>query len=226
MSDEKVTLFILCSPHNPVGRVWKEEELERIMEICLKHNVFVISDEIHHDLILEGKHIPTAIVAGGKYAQNIITLTAPSKTFNLAGCQNSIAIIENEEVMKKFDKYATTAARVSNGSLFGYVAAEAAYTHGEEWLDGAINTIKGNYHFMVDTLKKELPEIVVSPLQGTYLSWLDLSKYVENEHLEEVVQKKCRLAVDYGEWFGEAGKDLSELTLLLLENMLKKQLIT
>ena len=205
IKENDVKVYILCSPHNPVGRVWKEDELEKIFDICEKNNVLIISDEIHHDLILSGKHIPSAIVKGGKYSKNIITLTAPSKTFNLAGCQNSIAIIENEKIREIFDKYATTVARVSNGNLFGYVAAEAAYTYGEEWLKGAINTISSNYNYMVERLKEELPKIIVSPLEGTYLSWLDLRDYITPEKIQEVIQKECRLAVDYGEWFGEIG---------------------
>ena len=208
-----VKIYILCSPHNPVGRVWKEEELDKIMEICQKYNVLVISDEIHHDLILEGKHIPTAIVNNGKYAKNIITLTAPSKTFNLAGCKNSFVIIENEDILKKFDTYANTVARVSNGNLFGYVAAEAAYTYGEEWLSGAIATIKGNYEYMVKELAEKLPQVKVTPLEGTYLSWLDFNACLKDEELEEIIQNKCKIAVDYGRWFGEAGKGFIRINL-------------
>ena len=211
--ENDVKIYILCSPHNPVGRVWKEEELDKIMEICQKHNVLVISDEIHHDLILEGKHIPTAIVNNGKYAKNIITLTAPSKTFNLAGCKNSFVIIENEDILKKFDTYANTVARVSNGNLFGYVAAEAAYTYGEEWLSGAIATIKGNYDYMVKELAEKLPQVKVTPLEGTYLSWLDFNTCLKDEELEEIIQNKCKIAVDYGRWFGEAGKGFIRINL-------------
>ncbi|MDY3060747.1 MAG: MalY/PatB family protein [Fusobacterium sp.] len=211
--ENDVKIYILCSPHNPVGRVWKEEELDKIMEICQKYNVLVISDEIHHDLILEGKHIPTAIVNNGKYAKNIITLTAPSKTFNLAGCKNSFVIIENEDILKKFDTYANTVARVSNGNLFGYVAAEAAYTYGEEWLSGAIATIKGNYEYMVKELAEKLPQVKVTPLEGTYLSWLDFNACLKDEELEEIIQNKCKIAVDYGRWFGEAGKGFIRINL-------------
>lgn len=213
--ENDVKIYILCSPHNPVGRVWKEEELDKIMEICQRHNVLIISDEIHHDLILEGKHIPTAIVNNGKYAKNIITLTAPSKTFNLAGCKNSFVIIENEDILKKFDTYANTVARVSNGNLFGYVAAEAAYTYGEEWLSGAIATIKGNYDYMVKELAEKLPQVKVTPLEGTYLSWLDFNACLKDEELEEIIQNKCKIAVDYGRWFGEAGKGFIRINLAI-----------
>lgn len=211
--ENDVKVYILCSPHNPVGRVWKEEELDRILDICQKYNVLVISDEIHHDLILTGKHIPTAIVNKGKYSKNIITLTAPSKTFNLAGCKNSFVIIENEEILKRFDEYATTVARVSNGNLFGYIAAEAAYTYGEEWLRGAISTIKGNYDYMVKELMEKLPQVKVSPLEGTYLSWLDFNACLKDEELEDIIQKKCKIAVDYGRWFGEVGKGFVRINL-------------
>lgn len=220
--ENNVKLYILCSPHNPVGRVWKEEELDKILSICQKHNVLVISDEIHHDLIINGKHIPTATVNNGKYAKNIITLTAPSKTFNLAGCKNSFVIIENEEILKKFDEYTNTVSKVPSGSLFGYIAAEAAYVHGEEWLNGAIATIKGNYEYMVKELTEKLPKIKISPLEGTYLAWLDLNNYLKDEELEDVIQKKCRIAVDYGRWFGEAGKGFIRLNLATTRNYVEE----
>ncbi|WP_279119035.1 MalY/PatB family protein [Fusobacterium varium] len=211
--ENNVKLYILCSPHNPVGRVWKEEELKKIMEICKKYNVLVISDEIHQDLVLEGKHIPTATVSGGKYANNIITLTAPSKTFNLAGCKNSFVIIENEDIMKKFDIYANTVTRVTGGSLFGYIAAEAAYKYGEEWLNGALETIKGNYLYMREMLTKELPKVIISPLEGTYLIWIDLRAYVKKDELEKVIQNECKIALDYGKWFGETGEGFIRINL-------------
>lgn len=198
--ENKVKLFILCSPHNPAGRVWKKEELETLFAICRKHGVYVISDEIHQDLVFgDHAHIPSLSV--GDYQDMIVTLTAPSKTFNLAGGQNSIVIIPDEKLRNMWDTY-TAGNRVLGGTSFGYVAAQAAYENGREWLEGVKEKIKENYEYLCRELARELPKAVVTPLEGTYLCWVDLGAYVKAEEMKEVIQKKCRLAVDYGDWFG------------------------
>ena len=198
--DEKVSLFILCSPHNPVGRVWKREELETLLNICRKHNVFVISDEIHHDLTYgEHNHIPSATI--GNYDDMLITLTAPSKTFNLAACQNSVIIIPDETLRDKWDTYVNQ-IRVTEGNSFGYVAAEAAYKEGRPWFEEVKEVIYGNYLYIKETLERVLPEITVTPLEGTYLAWIDLKNYVNENDVVDFMQKKCKLAFDYGDWFG------------------------
>lgn len=198
--DNNVKFFILCSPHNPVGRVWTEEELRRTFEICRKHNVFVISDEIHQDLIPgEKKQIPSYLI--GDYADMMVAITAPSKTFNLAAGQNSIVIIPDEEIRKKWDVFVNR-IRVNGGNGFGYVAAEAAYTGGAEWLEAINAQLKENYGYAKETLAKELPKAVVSPLEGTYLLWIDLRTYIKPEEVIEVIEKKCKLAIDHGDWFG------------------------
>lgn len=198
--DKQVKLFILCSPHNPVGRVWTEDELRTILDICRKHNVFVISDEIHHDIVF-GEHKHTPSLAVGDYADMMITLTAPSKTFNLAGCQNSIIIIPNESLRQKWDTYITQ-IRVIGGNSFGYIAAEAAYTYGRPWFDEIKEIIYSNYQYVKGTLAQELPDAVVSPLEGTYLLWIDLKNYLRADELKHCMQKQCHLAFDYGDWFG------------------------
>ena len=198
--ENDVKLFVLCSPHNPVGRVWKKEELKRILDICRKHNVFVISDEIHQDLVYgENKHIPAYLV--GDYEDMLIMIIAPSKTFNLAGAQNSEVIIPNEKLREKWDKY-VNGIRVLGGNGFGYVAAEAAYRGGDEWLKEVKDQIQENYQYLKKTLNEKLPKAIVTPLEGTYLVWIDLSSYVDPQNMKEFMQKKCRIAVDYGEWFG------------------------
>lgn len=198
--ENDVKLFILCSPHNPVGRVWTKEELQTILDICRKHNVFVISDEIHHDLVAKGfKHIPSFSV--GEYADMMIAITAPSKTFNLAGAQNSIVIIPDERLREKWDQY-TNGIRVLFGNAFGYIACEAAYAGGEEWYRDIKEQIYSNYEYVKCRLEAEFPQIMVTPLEGTYLCWLDLRRCVRPTEIHELIQKRCRLAVDYGEWFG------------------------
>lgn len=198
--ENDVKLFIFCSPHNPVGRVWTRPELERLFSICRKHHVFVIADEIHHDLVFgESRHIPSATV--GDYDDMMITVTAPSKTFNLAGCQNSVIIIPDENIRKRWDRF-VQCIRIENGNTFGYLAATAAYTEGRAWLEEALDIIYGNYCYMRDTFARELPKLTVSPLEGTYLAWIDLSAYIPKEEMKDFLQKKCRLAFDYGDWFG------------------------
>jgi cystathionine beta-lyase len=197
--ENETKLFILCSPHNPVGRVWTKDELKKTFDICRKHNVFVISDEIHQDLTYKNKHVPSFSV--GDYEDMMISIMAPSKTFNLAGAQNSEVIIPNENLRERWYKY-INGIRVTGGNAFGYVAAEAAYQGGKDWLEEVKAQIYTNYTFLCNELKEHFPQILVSPLEGTYLSWVDLSAYVKPEEMKDFIQNKCRLAVDYGDWFG------------------------
>lgn len=198
--DNKVKLFILCSPHNPAGRVWKKEELARMFKICKKYGVYIISDEIHQDLIFDGsRHIPSLSVEG--YQDHMIMLAAPSKTFNLAAGQNSLVIIPDEKLRNLWDQY-TTATRVISGNAFGYIAAQAAYEGGETWLEDVLKKIWDNYQYVKNELARKLPDAVVTPLEGTYLCWIDLGAYVSRENMKELIQGKCRIAVDYGDWFG------------------------
>lgn len=223
--DNQVKLYILCSPHNPVGRVWKEEELTRLLDICQRHGVQVISDEIHQDIILGSRpHIPTASVASGKYADMIITLTAASKTFNLAGMKNSFVIIPGKELREKFDRLITY-LNEDTGNMLGYYAVEAAYNHGEEWLDTVLDIIRDNYNYVAERVKKDLPQAVLSPLEGTYLAWLDLSAYlgkVGEAEMKDFVQNKAKLAVDYGEWFGHGGEGFIRLNLATTPQWVEK----
>ena len=198
--ENQVKVFILCSPHNPAGRVWKKEELERLLAICKMHDVYIISDEIHHDLVFEdNKHIPS--LSFKEYEDRMVMLTAASKTFNLAGAQNSIVVIPDEKLREKWDKY-TLGHRVIGGNAFGYIATQAAYEGGEEWLTGIKAQIYDNYLYLKKELSEKLPEVIVTPLEGTYLCWVDLKAYVSEENIKDMIQKKCRLAVDYGDWFG------------------------
>ena len=198
--EHDVKLFILCSPHNPVGRVWSQQELKTLFDICRKHNVFVISDEIHHDLVFgQHKHIPSLAV--GDYDDMMIMLTAPSKTFNLAGCQNSIIVIPDKTLREKWDSFSGR-IHVTGGNAFGYVAAEAAYTDGHAWYEEMKETVYGNYEYAKNTFAKELPDVTISPLEGTYLAWIDMRAYVKPEDIADFMQNKCGLAFDYGDWFG------------------------
>ena len=198
--ENNVKLFILSSPHNPVGRVWKREELEQMLQICRKHGVFVVADEIHHDLIMPGyEHTEILNIPG--YTDMLVAITAGSKTFNLAGCQNSFVILPDEKLRAEYDAF-TSSIRIKGGNAFGYVAVEAAFGGGREWLEGVLDIIHENAEYIKNTLAAELPKAVVSPLEGTYLQWVDFGAYVKGEDMKHFIQDSCRLAVDYGDWFG------------------------
>lgn len=198
--DNDVKAFILCSPHNPVGRVWRKEELKEMLKICHRHHVYVISDEIHQDFVFgDKKQIPSYLMT--EHRDEILTITAPSKTFNLAGGQNSFVIIVDENLRAKWDDFAKR-IRLMTGNAFGFVAAEAAYKGGQEWLGKVKKQIVDNDQYLRELFKKNLPKVVVTPLEATYLVWIDLRAYIKPEDTKEFIQKKCRLAVDFGDWFG------------------------
>lgn len=200
IKEQNVKLFIFCTPHNPVGRVWKKEEIVKVLDICKKYGVYVIADEIHQDIIMDGYQKVTA-AATGNYDEIMVTLTAATKTFNLAGCQNSIVVIPNESLRKRYDDYLTR-LRITGGNAFGYIAVQSAYEGGCKWLDEVLNIIEENYHLMKSILEEKLPKVWISKLEGTYLMWIDLGAYVSADEIESVIQKDCGLAVDYGSWFG------------------------
>lgn len=203
-----VKIYILCNPHNPIGRVWTKVELKRLLDLCRKHHVMVISDEIHQDIInpkLGRKKVTTATV--GDYDDMLITMAAASKTFNIAAVQNSFVIIPNKENREKFQKFMENMS-LDNENAFGYVATEAALKGGEAWLKDAIEVIFGNYEYIRKRFAEECPEVKISDLQGTYLMWMDFSPFFKREEeLKEFLQKKCKIAVDYGSWFGSEGYD-------------------
>lgn len=211
--DHKVKMFILCSPHNPVSRVWNEEELEQIFAICKKHGVLVISDEIHQDFTYgDKKFIPAFGVANGAYNDILITVNSASKTFNLAGLIHSHTIIPNKALMEKYEAYIKTTGQ-PEANIFGIIGMEAAFRHGEEWLADLKKVIQQNYEYAKTEVAKRAPDIVITPLEGTYLMWVDLRAYVEPDKVAEYVREKCRLALDVGEWFSVNGKGFVRLNL-------------
>lgn len=211
--ENDVKLFILCSPHNPVGRVWSEEELETVLEICKKHNVFVIADEIHQDIMIgERKFISALNVKDRAYCDNLLVVTAPSKTFNLACLLNAHTIIPDEKIREKYDQGMKTINQTEK-SIMGQIATEAAYTHGEEWLEGLLAVIRHNFNHLKNELKKHAPKAIVTELEGTYLAWIDLRPYINCEETKEFIQDKCGLAIDFGEWFSDKCKGFVRLNM-------------
>lgn len=211
--ENQAKLYIHCSPANPVGRVWTDEEQDKLFEICEKHGVLIISDEIHQDLIVgDIPFVPAANVNNGKYRDIIVTLNSGSKTFNLASLLMSHVIITNPELMAKYDEFAGALNRTAMSSM-GMLATKAGYKTGDEWLKNVIEVIKDNYEYMKKEFAENLPKIVLTPLEGTYLSFLDLRAYVDKEETKDFVQNKCNLAVDYGEWFSEDYKGFIRINL-------------
>ena len=200
IAENRVKVFLLCSPHNPSGRVWEEYELRRMMDICRKHGVYVVSDEIHQDIVIGGhKHIPTAMV--GEYDDMLATLIAASKTFNLAGLQNASVILPDAAGRARYSAF-TAGIRVLYGNTLGYVAAEAAYKTGGAWLNEILHVISENEKLVRSALTAAIPGIFIPELQGTYLLWLDFSRCLRPEEMADFFETKCGLAMDYGNWFG------------------------
>lgn len=211
MNIRNVKLLLLCSPHNPVGRVWSEEELAQLLDICRMQNVIVIADEIHHDLLVEvDKFTSVLSVQDGFYRDNVIMLDSPSKTFNMAALQNSHVIIPNPQLRERYDAYVAQ-LHASEGSLLGQVAAQAAYEDGADWLDGLLNTIRENYA----TVKDELADyrVKVGELEGTYLLWIDMRPTVDPANLERFMIRQAQIAVDFGKWFGASGDGFIRMNL-------------
>ena len=202
-------LFLLCNPHNPVGRVFRRAELERMAEICLRHGVAVCSDEIHCDLLYRGQqHIPIASLSP-EIAQNTVTLMAPSKTFNIAGLQCSFAIVQNAALRNKLRHAGEGLVGWVNS--MGLVAGLAAYRDGQEWLDQLLAYLEGNRDFLFDTVQAELPGIHMAKPEGTYLAWLDCRDADLGQNPYEFFLKQARVALNDGATFGAGGEGFVRL---------------
>ena len=214
-----VKVFILCNPHNPVGRVWTREELTRLGEICLKHNVLIISDEIHSDIILKNhKHTPFASISK-EFSENTITCMAPTKTFNLAGLQSSFLVISNPYYYEVMDK-AFSILDIKRNNAFSLVATEAAYNYGEDWLYELIKYIEDNVDFAIDYIKNHMPQLKVKKPEGTYLLWVDFSNLnVDKEDLKNALINKGRIALSDGSSFGIGGDGYYRINLACPRSM-------
>ena len=195
-------MYLHCSTHNPVGRVWTEEESVRLLEICRKHKVLVISDEIHQDFTYGHHHIPTAVLEGGRYRDQTITLNSASKSFNIAGLTHCHIIISEASLRHQYDAFAKTIFQ-TEPNLMGMLATEAAFQAGQAWLDGVKEVIYHNYREVFTAFEQRAPEVIVSPLEGSYLVFIDLRQVLDPSEVKTFIQDRCGLAVDYGEWFGE-----------------------
>lgn len=199
---KEAKVFILCSPHNPVGRVWTKEELYKMADICLKYDVMMVADEIHHDLIMPGHSHTVMATAHSGIASKCVICTAPSKTFNIAGLSTSNIVIADPELRKAFSSEMEGFINVP-----GLAACEAAYTQCAPWLDELLEYLDGNRKAVEEYIAAKLPKIKLTKLQGTYLMWLDMSAYGYNkDELHELLAEKAKLMVNDGESFGHGGE--------------------
>jgi len=217
-------MLILCSPHNPVARVWRRRELSELAEVCKRHDVLVVSDEIHADLAMPGfRHYPLESLAP-ELKQRLITCTAPSKTFNLAGLQVSAIVIPNPGLRKKFAA-AMKSAGLGLSNPFGITAAEAAYRHGLEWRNDLIRYIQGNQDYLVAFCREYIPWARPLPLEGTYLAWIDCrDAKLDDETLKKRLREVARVWLDDGPMFGPGGEGFQRMNIACPRATLKKAL--
>lgn len=217
-------LFILCNPHNPMGRVWSEEDLRKIGELCLNNGVLVFSDEIHSDLIFKGyKHTPLGML-DERMNQNIITAYSPSKSFNLAGLQTSAIIIANKQIRKKYTNQLEINC-VGSINTFGTIALEAAYNHGEQYLIELLEYVEANVDYAIDYAEKNLKGVRILKPQATYLVWIDFrGTGLSTDEIDALVIEKAKIAADLGRWFGEEGAGFLRFNFACHRSTLEKAL--
>ncbi|RWZ54870.1 pyridoxal phosphate-dependent aminotransferase [Halobacillus fulvus] len=213
IKDHNVQTFILCNPHNPVGRVWTKSELTRMKDICIKHGVTIVSDEIHADLVLNGhRHVPIASLSE-EASEQTITCLSPTKTFNLAGLQASYLVTENEKFRQKLEKQFKNQGMLMLNTL-GLTAMEAAYRDGEEWLEELLTTLEANRDYVIDRFEQENRHIRVFPAEGTYLLWLDCrSLGLSNEELKTFMREQAKVGLNDGASFGEEGEGFMRMNI-------------
>lgn len=226
--ENNVKLFILCSPHNPVGRVWTREELERIADICLRHNVIVFADEIHNDFVYAPNVHTVFSTLSQEVAENSIVSMSVSKTFNLAGLQFSTNFIKNPALRAKFKaEYDKTG--YDEPSLMGLTAARAAYENGKPWLVELHKHLKANIDFVRDFLKDKLPLVRLIEPEGTFLLWLDFSNLanklgLSDSEIDDIIVNKAKVWLDRGTMFGPEGEYYQRINVATPQPLLKEAL--
>ncbi len=223
--DSRTKMIFISNPHNPVGRVWTNEELEKLAEICLKHEILILSDEIHSDLIFQPhKHIPIASISE-EIANLSITTIAPSKTFNIAGLSTSALIIPNKKILSIYNNMLDT-IHIGMGNIFGVAALESAYRNGEEWLEQLMNYLNENLNYLSDYFEKNLPKIKVIKPEGTYLVWLDFRELnLSQKELNQKLIQDAKVGLNDGTMFGEGGKGFQRMNIACQKATLEKAFI-
>ena len=222
--DGRTRLLIFCSPHNPVGRVWTRDELEKLAEICVRHRLVIVSDEIHADLVMKGHiHLPLATISPA-VASLTVTCTAPNKTFNVAGLQAGNVIISSPELRDRFRAVLTNAG-LAMANIFALVATEAAYDHGEEWLARLLGYLHDNYTFLRAFVEQRMPRVKVTPLEGTYLVWLDFRGCgLGDPELKTLLLQRAGVWLDAGPMFGPGGEGFQRINVACPRSVLAQAL--
>ena len=223
-SDPKVKAFLLCNPHNPAGRVWSEAELRRMGDICIRHGVFVIADEIHCDIVMPGyKYTPFASLSDD-FLRHSATCTAPTKTFNIAGTQIANITAADDDVRRRIDK-AININEVCDVSPFGVTALQAAYNEGEAWVDALIKYLHANYEYLKTYFAEHLPQIPVTRLEGTYLVWLDCAALGKpSPVIVDELKRQEKLWLNDGEMYGEHDRPFVRMNIACPRATLEKGL--
>ena len=218
-------ILILCNPHNPVGRVWTKEELQRVGEICFKHNVLVISDEIHADITYQNyQYMPYSKAVTEDIAQQSFTCISPAKTFNIASVTDAMVVIPNQEYRQQYEKFVAQYF-LGKSNTFAVAAMESAYRNGGEWLDEFLVYLQNNLDFLKDYLGKHIPKVQLVEPEGSFLVWLDFSELnMEAKELESFLAQKARIALNSGYWFGRQGAGYARMTIACPQSTLKEGL--
>ncbi len=224
-SDEKTKVMLLCNPHNPAGRVWTREELTAVGEICIRHGVTVVSDEIHCELVYSGhRHIPFASISED-FLRHSVTCVSPSKAFNIAGLQIANIIAPDETMRRRIDK-AININEVCDVNPFGVIATMAAYNEGEEWLGQLLDYLWQNYLFLVEFCRTQLPDFPVARLEGTYLAWMDCRALgIGSEKLEQLLVGEAKLWLNAGTMYGAEGEGFMRWNLACPRSVLEQALV-
>ncbi|MDP6646940.1 MAG: MalY/PatB family protein [Dehalococcoidales bacterium] len=223
MPSPRIKLMLLCHPHNPVGRVWTQEELSRVGEIIIKNDAIMVSDEIHGELLFRGfKHIPFATISE-EFEQNCLVCMAPSKTFNLAGLSTSSIIIPNKKIRDKFNTART--GIMSSPNIFGLVALEAAYRYGDEWLEQFLEYLQRNLEFLMRYFAERIPGIKVIKPEGTYLVWLDCRGLgMDTTSLRAFMREQAKVGLEDGDTFGPSGAGFQRMNIACPQTTLEEGL--
>jgi len=222
--DQGTRMLVFCSPHNPVARVWERDTLSRLEQICRARGVLIVSDEIHNDLVMPGfRHVPIAALSE-EAALNAVTLVAATKTFNIAGLGGSLAVIPDEDLRTRFEAVQHAVFSAAPNAV-AVAASEAAWRHGEQWLDELLVYIKGNYDLLRGFLAERLPSVRVFPLEGTYLALLDMSSLgLPDAPLKHLLLRDARVWLDEGTKFGRGGEGMQRLNLACPRSLLAQAL--
>ncbi|RUM94232.1 MAG: cystathionine beta-lyase [Thiothrix sp.] len=218
-------ILILCNPHNPVGRVWTKEELQHVGEICFKHNVLVISDEIHADITYKNhQYTPYSKAVGEDISQQSFTCISPAKTFNIASITDAMVVISNQEYRQQYEVFVTQYF-LGKPNTFTVAAMESAYRNGGEWLDEFLVYLQNNLDFLKDYLRNNIPKVQLIEPEGSFLVWLDFTELnMDAKDLESFLAQKARIALNSGYWFGRQGAGYARMTIACPQSMLREGL--